>query len=262
MKLTVVIPCVLAVAAGVGQANVAIAQGPDSMLGLGSASVTFGPYVRGEFGAARMSPSGGYWLPPGFPVDPRVDFDLSGHSTGFGGIGIGYDWMNGFRADIGVLATGSISVTGPHTTPGAHADITAGSVSTTAAMANVFYAPLEQQGVNSRVQPFLTAGIGLASNDMGAWTRTNTATTPVVRTFSGATHTDVAFSLGFGVAYQMTAPGTRPVILEFAYHYYDFGSAEGGSVADKGASTPVQPLTFRNRSSVVSLSVRIPLKQF
>lgn len=235
------------------------AQGSNALLGLGQASVTYGPYVRAELGGARLDPSGGYWLPPGYPVDPRVDFDLSGDTIGLGGIAFGYDWMNGFRADVGLIATGKSSVTGPHVTPGAHADITAASVSTTAVMANLFYSPLEQRGVNARLQPFLVAGVGIANNKVGDWTRTNTATTPVNRTFSGASNTDLALSIGFGVSYQLTEPGKRPIVLELAYRYNDFGSAHGGTVPLTGASRPVEPLSFDNRSGTVSLSLRIPL---
>ncbi|MEX1662734.1 hypothetical protein AB4874_13920, partial [Thioclava sp. 15-R06ZXC-3] len=40
------------------------------------ASVTYGPYVRAEIGAGRTSLNDAYWLPPGYPADPRVNFDL------------------------------------------------------------------------------------------------------------------------------------------------------------------------------------------
>ncbi|MDE3121204.1 MAG: outer membrane beta-barrel protein [Paracoccaceae bacterium] len=261
MKSSALVPVALALAVAAGSPCVARAQGSDGLLGLGRASVTYGPYVRGELGGAFFSPSDAYWLPPGYPSDPRIDFNLSGKTAGFGSLNVGYDWMNGFRADVGLLATGSSSVTGPHTTAGLHADITSASVSTTAVMASVFYSPLEQQGINARLQPFLVAGVGLANNSVSDWTRTNTAVTPVNRTFSGATHTYLALSVGVGVSYQLTAPGVRPMMLELAYRYYSFGSAEGGFTPQQGASLPKQPLTFRNNMGVVSLSLRIPLNR-
>lgn len=262
MKFSALVTTVsLALAATAAIPCMATAQGSDGFLGLGRASVTYGPYVRAELGGAYGSPSGGYWLPPGYPVDPRVNFDLSGKTSGFGSLNVGYDWMNGFRADVGLLATGTSSITGPHVTAGPHADITSASVSTTAVMANLFYSPLEQQGINARLQPFLTAGMGIANNSVSDWTRTNTAVSPVNRTFSGATHTDLALAVGLGVSYQLTAPGVRPIILELAYRYYSFGSAEGGATPQKGASVPMQPLSFRNNMGVVSLSLRIPLNR-
>lgn len=237
----------------------AAAQDSAGIFSIGTASVTYGPYLRAEAGSASLKFSDGHWLPPGYPIDPRVNFDLSGKSPGLLNIAVGYDWMNGFRGDIGLLSVGRSDVTGPHTTAGAHADITSASIATTAVMASLFYSPLEQLGRNSRLQPFVVAGIGFANNRVSDWTRTNTATTPVTRTFTGATHSDLALSLGLGLSYQLTAPGERPIILELAYRYYRFGTATGGVTADKGNSVPVEPLTFRNNAGVISVGVRIPL---
>ncbi|MBI1416074.1 MAG: hypothetical protein GC146_02520 [Limimaricola sp.] len=63
---------------------------------------------------------------------------------------------------------------------------------------------------------------------------------------------------------QLTPPGKPPVILEIAYRYYDFGTAQGGTdvVAGGGASTPVQGLTFHNTDQVLSVSLRIPLTRY
>ncbi len=241
---------------GSGMSN---AKTPADALSFGTASVTYGPYLRAEAGLAFPNFADGHWLPTGYPIDPRVDFDLSGKRSGFAAIAVGYDWMNGFRGDIALLNVGRSDVTGPHTTLGPHADITSASVDTTAIMANLFYSPLEQLGRNSRLQPFFVVGIGLANNRVGDWTRTNTATTPVTRTYSGATHSDLALSLGVGMSYQLTPPGKYPVILELAYRYYRFGTAKGGSTADKGLSVPVEPLTFRNNAGIVSVGLRIPL---
>lgn len=238
-----------------------LAQDSAGLLKLGVASVTYGPYVRAELGASSPSFSDGHWLPPGYPTDPRVDFDLGGKRTGFAGLAVGYDWMNGFRGDISLLQVGRSDVTGPHTTAGTHADITAGSVATTALMGNVFFSPFERMGVNSRLQPFVVAGIGLANNEVGPWTRTNTATSPVNRTFSGHTSTSAALSLGVGVSYQITAAGAPPIMLELAYRYYHFGTAKGGYTADVGSSVPTEPLTFHNNAGVISFSLRIPLQR-
>lgn len=246
---------------GTMSAMPSLAQDSAGLLKVGVASVTYGPYVRAELGASAPNFSDGHWLPPGYPIDPRIDFDLSGKSTGFAGLAVGYDWMNGFRGDISLLRVGRSDVTGPHTTPGAHTDITAGSVATTAVMGNLFFSPFERVGVNSKLQPFLVAGVGLANNEVGDWTRTNSATTPVVRTFTGHASTSAALSLGLGVSYQLTPAGAPPIMLEVAYRYYHFGTARGGYTADKGASVPTEPLTFRNNAGVVSFSIRIPLQR-
>ncbi|WP_295537318.1 hypothetical protein [uncultured Thioclava sp.] len=227
------------------------------------ASVTYGPYVRAEIGAGRTSLNDAYWLPPGYPADPRVNFDLESKNGGLAAIAFGYDWMNGFRGDISLIATSKTGLKGPWTspTPGPHADITAGSVRTTALMANLFYSPLEQQGVNSRIQPFLVAGIGLAGNKVGQWTRTNAAAATPVRTFEGSTTFSPAFSVGVGVSMQLTNVGTHPVMLEASYRYYQFGKAQGGSASTSAGGTPVQPLTFNTSDQVLSLGIRIPLNR-
>lgn len=221
------------------------------------------PYVRLEAGAYNTSFGGAYWLPPGYPTDPRIDFDLDGESGGMAGVAFGLDWQNGLRADLGVLGLAKADVTGLHTTPGDHADITGGSVSTRALMASVFYAPMEQRGIASAVQPFVVAGIGLARNRVGEWTRTNLTEERTDRTFEGASSTDLALSVGVGAAIEVAQNGKHPVTLEIAYRYYDFGTAQGGStpLPEMGESEPVEPLTFQNRDSVVSLSLRIPLQR-
>ncbi|MGO4910295.1 outer membrane protein [Pseudorhodobacter sp. W20_MBD10_FR17] len=231
---------------------------------LPTASVTYGPYARFELGAARKSVSGGYWQPPGFPNDPQVNFDLDTGNSSFKSIAYGYDWQNGFRGDISLSSTGSTKVSGPcqsasnGSSCSTHADITNASVSTTALMGNLFYSPMEQRGSNSVFQPFVVAGIGLARNKVGTWTRDNGG----LRSFEGDTNTDVAFSVGFGASMQVTRPGKWPVIIEAAWRYYDYGTASGSSTPLDLGAEPVTPLTFENREQVISLGVRIPLKRY
>ncbi|OWY16814.1 hypothetical protein B6V73_08080 [Thioclava sp. JM3] len=238
----------------------ATAQDSANFFKVGTASVTYGPYVRFGLGVANTRPSDEHWLPPG-QSDPRIDFNLSNDTSGFGEIAFGYDWMNGFRGDVSVLTTGSATTTGPHTTSGEHADITSASVSTSAVMGNLYYSPFEQMGVNSRLHPFVVAGLGYANNKVSDWTRTNTAKQPENRTFSGDTHGDFAYSLGIGMAYQLTAPGKHPAILEMSYRYYSFGTAKGGSTPLTSGESPVAPLTFENDAHVLSISLRIPLQR-
>jgi opacity protein-like surface antigen len=135
-------------------------------------------------------------------------------------------------------------------------------------MGNVFYAPLEARGSNAIFQPFLVAGIGLARNKVGEWTRTKNLDNPTydtntVRTYEGATTTSLAWSVGIGASLQVTRPGRwPPVIIEVALRHYDFGSASGGSQPIGSGSEPRQPFTFDNEAQVVTLGVRIPLRRF
>ncbi len=258
----------LAVSSGsVAEAQVTGEASGRSLIGRTSASVTYGPYVRFEAGRTHVSLADPNWLPPG-PSDPRVFFDFASQDRGLVGFAYGYDWMNGFRADVGLISAGKVNATGPWSytlpaDPGPHADITAATVGTRALMGSVFYAPLEQKGVNSRVQPYLVAGIGLAQNRMSAWTRVNPAAPTPSRTFAGNTRIDLAYSVGLGVAFQLTPPGKHPVMLDLAWRYYDFGTAKGSSQVLSGAGgTPREALNVRRRDSVFSLSLRVPLKRY
>lgn len=245
------------------------AQDGASLFGVESASVTFGPYARVEFGGAIPSLDGAYWLPPG-QSDPQVNFDADGENTGFGAIAFGYDWQNGIRADLSFFGTGTSSVTAPCSSASdgsdcsTHAQITDASVSTRGAMANVFYAPLEARGSNATFQPFVVAGVGIARNEVGEWTRENPTSGRPVRMFEGDTSTGLAWSIGLGASLQVTRPGQWPVVLEASWRYYDLGTASGGSVAlpGNGNSEPRQPFSFDNTDQVVTLGVRIPLQRY
>jgi len=249
--------------AGAAQAE---SGSPTSLPSFGVASVTYGPYVRLEAGYSRRSLDDAYWLPTGYPKDPRVSFDLGEDAGSIWGAAVGYDWLNGFRGDVEVLGRSSMDLSGGWTDPGPgpHADITDGTLRTTALMANVYYAPFEQRGSSSRFQPFLTAGLGFANNQVSEWTRTNAAANQQNRSYEGDNTISLAASVGFGAALQLTKPGQHPVILEAAYKYYHFGTARGGStpLAGSGLSQPVEPLTFDVTDQVLSLSIRVPLQRF
>ena len=145
-----------------------------------------------------------------------------------------------------------------------HADISAARVSTRGAMANVFYAPLEARGSNATFQPFIVAGLGVARNKVGDWTRTNPASGRPVRVFEGDTTTGLAWSVGVGASLQVTGPGRWPIIVEAAWRYYDFGNASGSAVPLPGNGTgpPREPFNFEAREQVVTLGVRIPLQRY
>lgn len=256
-----------AVSGSATQAQVASGKSAATLFGRTSASVTYGPYLRLEAGQSHVTLADPNWIPPD-PVDPRVFFDFASHNKSFVSLAYGYDWMNGFRADVSLISAGKVDATGPWSytvpvVPGPHADITAATVSTQALMGSVFYAPLEQKRVNSRIQPYLVAGLGLAQNRMSDWTRVNAASPTPVRTFAGSTRLDLAYSLGLGIAFQLTPPGKHPVLLDFAWRYYDFGTAKGSTqTVSGGGGTPREALNVSRRDSVVSLSVRVPLKRY
>ncbi|WP_026758760.1 outer membrane protein [Sediminimonas qiaohouensis] len=197
-----------------------------------------------------------------------MNFDLSAKKTGFGALAVGYDWQNGFRGDVSLSVSGSANVAGPCSSASNgspcddHADITDASISTAAVMGNVFYSPLEQAGNDSRFQPFLVAGLGLARNKVGEWTRFNANATTQTRTYQGNSSVDLAWSVGAGAAYQLTRPGEWPVMLEASWRYYDYGTAEGGAQPIGTGSQPTKPLTFDNTAHVIAIGIRVPLQRY
>ncbi len=259
----------MAVVALGAQAGGAFAEDGPSLFDVKTASVTYGPYVRLEFGHASLMPDDAYWLPPG-ASDPRINFDASAGNSAFGAVAAGYDWQNGIRADLAMFGTGTSHVTAPCSSVvgggdcADHADISDASVSTRGAMLNVFYAPLEARGSDATFQPFVVGGLGIAVNHVGEWTRENLTKTRTTRVFEGDSTSNLALSVGLGASWQVTRPGKRPVLVEASWRYYDFGTASGGAapLPGNGADEPRQPFRFDHNAQVVSFGVRIPLERY
>jgi len=244
------------------------AQDNQSLFGTVSASVTYGPYVKLELGGSRQANDEGFWHPPG-AGDPDVFFDLSNENARSGSVAIGFDWMNGFRGDVSLQFFGEsdVSATWSRTVPfkpGPHADMEA-TTKSQALMLTGHYSPLEQQGKNVLVQPFLSAGLGFSRNTMSDWVRTNAASSRPVRSFEGDTNSDFAWSVGLGVAFEIKrARGKTPIILETGYSYFDLGTVKGGTtpLPGTGNSMPIEPFQFDNQQHVLSIGIRIPLQKY
>lgn len=252
----------------VGAAGMASAESGESLFGIDTASVTYGPYIRGELGVASTGPDDAFWRPPGFPSDPQINFNADADEASLVGLAFGYDWQNGFRGEIAFDMFGSADMTAPCASASdgsscaIHADISRASIKTRALMANMYYSPREARGNNSRVQPFVTAGLGIARNEVSDWTRTNPLAGQPVRTFDGATTNEFAWSVGAGIAVELDTDTRHPVIFEATYRYFDFGTATGGSVSvGPGNSQPSAPFQFEHRSHVISVGIRIPLQK-
>lgn len=179
---------------------------------------------------------------------------------------LGFDMSNGFRGEIAATHMFSQDISAPwsYTVPattGPHADITT-SVSSTALMANGYYS--FDLGGDPRYSAFVTGGVGVASNRVGEWTRTNASAARPVRVFEGASNASLAWNVGAGLSFDLAPRGSRPIFLDLSYRYMDFGTAEGGSTPLKGSgnSTPVQPFTFDVTSHVIGVGIRIPIERF
>jgi opacity protein-like surface antigen len=96
---------------------------------------------------------------------------------------------------------------------------------------------------------------------MGNWTRTNAAATQPSRSFEGDSKTNLAWSLGAGVSWNVGKNANGPIKMDLTYQYFALGNAQGGGtpLAGSGTESPVNPLEFDISSQVVSVGVRIPL---
>lgn len=221
-------------------------------------------YVKFSLGMLAGNTSGANWHPPGYPVDPQVNFGLGNlDKVGFGGVAVGHSFDNGLRADLELIVTGASDATGAcsgasdGSACNTHSDITRATVKTRAIMANVSYDFMK----GGKVQPYATLGIGVANNVLSDWTRTanpgNTTPRPV-RTFAGATEQSLAWTAGIGVSYEIAAMG-RPALLDLSYRYFDFGSVRGGTtpVSDNGAAAS-KGLNFDLTGHALAVGLRIP----
>jgi opacity protein-like surface antigen len=222
-----------------------------------------GSYLRLELGAAKGKAKDASWLPPGYPNDPQVFFDLDVDSAAMAGIAAGYGYGNGWRAEVALNAFASANFGGPWTytqpaTEGPHASVE-GSVRSIALMANGYY----DFATGGKATPFVTAGIGLAHNTLSDWTRINPDSDRSRRSFEGGSDTGLAWSVGAGVAVDVgPVLGSAPAKLELTWRYFDLGSVSGGSTPLPGSGSggnPVKPLNFDVTDQVISVGLRIPL---
>jgi len=148
-----------------------------------------------------------------------------GSSFLFGG-GVGYRFTPVLRADVtldympqfnahGTNSTGSASVTF-----NTFVGLVNGYVDLNGLMPNAF----------GSFQPYLTAGVGFSRNSMG--TAAGRAF-GVSGTQSGATNTDLAWSIGAGVAY----PINQNLTFDVGYKYLDLGELRTGSTNTAGGVT-------------------------
>ena len=222
-----------------------------------------GSYFRVELGAARRNAGNASWLPPGYPNDPQVFFDLNSDTAAFGAVALGRSFGSGWRAEAALNMFGSADFSGPWSytvpdTPGPHADM-AGSTRSVALLFNGYY----DFETDRKLTPFVTAGVGIAHNTMGDWTRINPDSDRTTRSFTGGSATDLAWTVGLGMAVDVgPIIGPAPAKLEFSWRYFDLGSVSGGAAPLPGSGSggePVSPLNFDLSTQVISIGLRIPL---
>jgi opacity protein-like surface antigen len=220
-----------------------------------------GTYLRLELGAAQPDAGDASWLPPG-PSDPRVYFDLDLDTAATGAIAIGRSFGEGWRGEVAVNSFGKSDFSGDWSytvpaDPGPHASMQ-GSVRSVAFFANGYY----DIAMEGDFTPFVTAGLGVADNTMGEWTRTNPDAGRVTRSFAEGSDSGFAWNIGAGVAWDVgSVAGSGPAKLELAWRYYDLGSVSGSAqpLDGSGSSTPREPLNFDVTNQVFSVGLRFPL---
>lgn len=257
MRTTINLPAALSIVCCV--AGLAMTQ---------SAYAEEGWYVRGEAGLNMLATGEGYWQGPG-AADPRITWSLNDPVTWTGAVGLGYDWNNGFRVDKSIGIVGSMQVDGTFQSASDgspatdHATDIHAPVSAIYAMGNIFVEPLKLSGSDSPVQPFLTAGLGVANVSMGEWTRNrpnHPDPTRVTRSFSGDSQVNLAWSVGAGVSFELEDLLGSEGYLDLTYRYTDLGQAQGGDVSTGvGSSSPVEPFNFRLASHALTIGLRMPL---
>jgi len=221
-----------------------------------------GNYVRFELGSARSSAGDASWLPPGYPEDPQVFFDLDLDNTAMGALAIGRDYGNGWRGEVALNIFGTADFAGPwsYTVPeteGPHAAVT-GSVSSIALMANGY----RDFDLGGAMTPFVTVGLGLAHNSMGDWTRISPDPEGGPRRFRGDSDTGLAWSVGLGVSWDIGPVfGSGPAKLDLTWRYFDLGSVSGSTQRLDGmeGGRPVEALNFDRTDQVIGIGLRIPL---
>lgn len=222
-----------------------------------------GEYIKFQLGTFAPTATDENWQPHGYPEDPQVNFDIGGmDNTGFASVAIGKTFGNNIRGDVELLVTGATDATGAcdSASDGSacieHSDITDAKFKTSALMANVSY----DFAMSGKFQPYVTAGVGVARNKLTSWTRTaneGNDTERPVRTFSGDTNVNLAWSVGAGMTYDL-GQVKRPMLLDVSYRYFNLGEVEGGTTPDDPGEIPVKALNFDVTGHVVAVGVRIP----
>ncbi|MBL8564699.1 MAG: porin family protein [Hyphomicrobiaceae bacterium] len=251
------------VAALVGVANSALAG---SLKDEPTAAPTPIHYFRIDAGMTWSDTDQGTWVSPSNEGGARGNWRLEDDEAFIAGIAVGRTLMPGLRGDISGMFIGGQRYDGCRI-PGGQGNVPAcgqasveSSVDTAAIMANIFVEPLTLLGHGGRIRPFLTAGIGVAFNDMNGWTRINpTNQQHPIRNFSGDTETSFAWTIGGGASIDIGSLfGGYPVALDVTYRYIDAGHAEGGLVPDVGNGIPNEALNYDVTFHAVTAGLRVP----
>jgi opacity protein-like surface antigen len=159
--------------------------------------------------------------------------DLFPSSTGnsvFFGAGVGDRLSSMFRADVTIDYLTPVKVNG-HSTASAPSTASA-DLDSIVGLANGYF---DFEGAFPHMfgplQPYISAGIGVARNHLG----TTTGVSPLIGPFTlgGASRMNFAWALGAGVGYALTPRLT----IDLAYKYVDSGEVRNGATLTAGGAS-------------------------
>jgi opacity protein-like surface antigen len=214
-----------------------------------------GLYVRGDVGGGFGDNLGFTDTNPGAFnafLGPGAGVAASTGNSVLIGAGLGIRITPAFRADATFDYLPSLTLTGSGTgaAVGFHGQA---DLNSAVALANLY---LDLDGLYPKMfgplQPYLTGGIGVASNTLGTVSAKSPGGVPL--TLSGATHTDFAWGVGAGVAYALT----EKLTLDASYKYLDLGSVLTGTTATGPAGSAAVTASKSGDLSVhtITLGVR------
>jgi opacity protein-like surface antigen len=101
-------------------------------------------------------------------------------------------------------------------------------------------------------QPYLTAGIGVARNDLGTFSGTSAG---FAVSENGSTTTNFAWGAGAGVGYSVTPNLT----LDIGYKYFDLGEFRTGTAVTVGGA-PLPPVTASKSTDLDVHTIMVGLR--
>jgi opacity protein-like surface antigen len=195
-------------------------------------SPSTGLYVRADIGGTFKQ---NFTFRDTNPKAPNCDLcsDLFPSSTGnsvFFGAGVGGRLSSMFRADITIDYLTPVKVNG-HTTAAAPSTASADLDSIVGLASGYFDFEGAFPNMFGSLQPYVSAGIGVARNHLG----TTTGVSPLIGPFTlgAATRTNFAWALGAGVGYALTPRLT----IDLAYKYLDTGEVRNGATLGAGGAS-------------------------
>jgi OOP family OmpA-OmpF porin len=213
-----------------------------------------GLYVRGDLGGAFGADTTFKDTNPSSPncsLCNTTEPSSTGNSVLFGA-GVGYRFTPLFRTDVTLDYIPSLKVSGHNSaltgvTNSADLDSLVGLLNG--------YLDLDglKPGMFGPLQPFLTAGVGVARNDLGRTTYGLAGLASGTLTQNGSTHTSFAWGVGAGAGY----PLTPNLTIDLTYKYLDLGEMRSGSSGSfVGAAFPATPIKADLQVHTVILGLR------